>query len=226
MYRKEHAVRRFFSHLKTEQVSVFILALIMLVMFFHALQPLFQISRYNQMSTDDITYGLPTHEMWIKTHSIGEVLHVTISEVVRSWHEWQGTYAAIFLFTLQPEIFATRAYMLTGYLLLGTYLVCTGLFLSVLFSRVFRLPRAALFITVAGTLFFAVQTVPAASDSFFWFNGGVFYTFFHSLSLLLISGVVLLPDIKQRGARAAGGALPSSPCSPPAATTLPALKHR
>lgn len=148
-----------------------------------ALAPLYGAAAYSRAGVDDYRYGYRTHEAWTETGSPAAVLAAAGEEAAATYTEWQGSYAAIFLMALEPGAFSDGAYGLSTWLLLTAFVAGMLYFLTALFRRLLGMPRwAAAGAGIAVTLA-AVQFVPSPCEAFFWFNGGVYYTFFFSLSL-------------------------------------------
>ena len=81
--------------------------------------PLLVAAFYNHPCNDDFTFGLLTKAAWERTHSLWEVLKAAIEQARITWHDWQGTWAAIVIFALQPAIFGEGWYAASTFLLLG-----------------------------------------------------------------------------------------------------------
>lgn len=135
---------------------------------------------------DDYSFSYLTHQALIDHTSI---LAAALREVQQIYFSWQGTYSAIFLFSLQPGIFGN--YQVTSWLLVFSLLFGT-LFFSVriwpLWSdsnqRGESLRRGSMIAIVIFLLM--IEGMPSISEGLFWYNGAVYYTFFFSLSLILL----------------------------------------
>lgn len=70
-----------------------------------SLIPLIWLGRYNYPTGDDYYYGAETHLVWQQTGSIIQTLDAACAGVADSYQIWQGTYSALFLMYLAPNVF-------------------------------------------------------------------------------------------------------------------------
>lgn len=163
-------------------VSIFALILILI--------PLIYIAKYNHSCADDYSYGILTHQTWQDTHSLIEVVKTAISQVKITYQNWQGTFSAVFLMALQPAIFGEQYYWITTVLLIGTFILANMYIFKVILKYYFKCSSKIYFVITSLVLIFSIQFVPYPVESFYWYNGSIYYTFFYSIMLVLI-GVVL-----------------------------------
>ena len=151
-----------------------------------SLIPLIWLGRYNYPTGDDYYYGAETHLVWQQTGSIIQTLDAACAGVADSYQIWQGTYSALFLMYLAPNVFSNTAYHLVTFVIL--LLLCGGIFylLCPLFRR-FLPGTCGEWITVSSILsFLCIQTVEFQSDSFYWYNGSMYYTGFFAVTLFFL----------------------------------------
>ena len=104
------------------------------------------------------------------------------SQVKKTYLDWQGTFSAVFLFALQPGVFGEQYYFITTFLLLGTFVIGTFYFLFVICNYYMKADKSSWIIVSVCVLTLSIQLVFSARESFYWFNGGIYYTFYYSLS--------------------------------------------
>ena len=151
-----------------------------------SLIPLIWLGRYNYPTGDDYYYGAKTHLVWQQTGSITQTLDAACAGVADSYQIWQGTYSALFLMYLAPNAFSNTAYHLVTFVIL--LLLCGGIFylLCPLFRR-FLPGTCGEWITVSSILsFLCIQTVEFQCDSFYWYNGSMYYTGFFAVTLFFL----------------------------------------
>ncbi len=168
-----------------------------------ALLPVMYLGRYNHPTGDDYYYGAETHRVWQETGSIIKTVAEAAKGVAREYGQWQGTYSALFLMYLPPNVFGNHPYrfvtagiliLLTGgFFYLGRMLLCRRLKVST---------PAWLAVSVCLTLL-CVETVPSQGESFFWYNGSMYYTGYFAITLLFFGGVLRYLE-KQSPFRLAG----------------------
>ena len=119
--------------------------------------------------------------------------------MINTYNIWQGNFSAIFLMRLQPGIFGEQYYFIAPLILLSAYMGFSIFFFYTALKKIFK-ADSYLAATVGICLtFVSMQLCTTPSDSFYWYNGAIYYTFFYSLMLFLFA---LL--IRMRTAKAAG----------------------
>jgi len=172
---------------------------IILICFLLSVIPLYIIGMYAHPSVDDYYYGTQTVQAWNETHSIASVIKCSFDEMLNTYNIWQGNFSAIFLMRLQPGIFGEQYYFITPLILLSAYIGFSIFFFYTALKKIFK-TDSYLAATVGICLtFVSMQLCMTPSDSFYWYNGAIYYTFFYSLMLFLFA---LL--IRMRTAKAAG----------------------
>ncbi len=102
---------------------------------------------------------------------------------------------------LQPAIWGERFYTATPVLLITAFAASMLTFMYVFLRKWFGAGKtSAAGVSVAVT-FCALQFTHVPSDSFYWYNGSVYYTFFFSLMLALLTLVTLVIKNKSRLSR-------------------------
>ena len=152
-----------------------------------SLLPLAVISFYNHPCSDDYSYGLYVAQAVRAGGSLGDILAAAVRETAETYFDWQGTFSAVFLMALQPAAFGERFYAVTAYLMVGSLVFANFFFLKELCVHRLGMSRSS-WVTISCALcFFMVHFAPSAFEGFFWYNGSLFYTFFHGLALCLFT---------------------------------------
>ncbi len=170
--------------------------MLLLVILVLSLLPLFVISFYNHPLADDFGYGVNTHRVWVETHNIFKVLVAAGQHSIMSWKTWQGSFTACFLFALMPGIWSESMYALSAPILLFFYLLGHFVFFRNLFDHFGARKEAADIVAILISLI-GMQTLPNAFQSFAWWNGSIYYTFYYSLLLMLESWYIKTLHIDQ-----------------------------
>ena len=169
------------------RISTRTMAGLIIIAFVVCLLPLLYISRYDVPCADDYIYGLDAHLTLVHGGSLADALAAALRHTVSTYHNWQGSYSAIFLMCLQPAVFSERLYCLTPWLM--SLSLFGGLFaLSFcLMEKVFGMPRhlGTVLAGMVGMLYLLLMPYP--SESLYWFNGSVYYTFFHGIAMLAVA---------------------------------------
>lgn len=148
-----------------------------------ALIPLYAAAQYSYAGVDDYRYGATTHAVWAETGSLGATLAEAARVAGKTYVEWQGSLSAIFLMALQPGIFSDGAYGLSTVLLLSVLVASLLVFCWTLCRVGLQMGQHEALALGALLTLCCVAFVPTPVESYYWFNGGVYYTFYFSLSL-------------------------------------------
>lgn len=172
---------------RVSEKTVFILLLAGIVA---VLIPMLAIARYNVPCADDYSYGDLTHSAWKQTHSLPEVLKGGARTVSDYYSGWQGTYSAVFAFSLQPAVFGEQWYPLTTFIMLIS--LCGGIvsLFDVVFRRILNAAWHQTGIAIIVVLAVCTQFLPSPVQAFYWYNGSVYYTFFFGISLVLYAKIL------------------------------------
>lgn len=165
-------------------------------LFFACLIPILMLARYNHPTGDDYYYVLETHNAWQEKHDPFSVLHAAAEGVTKQYQIWQGTYSAMFFMYLSPNLFGESVYhFVTPIILL---LLTGGIFYCIRQIVVGLLDgtRSEWLCISALLSLLCVQTTAFASESFFWYNGSMYYTGFLGLTFFYFG---LLCKLLKRG---------------------------
>lgn len=175
------------------------------IIFILSLIPLYIIGKYNHPSVDDYYYGVETAKVYRDTGSVSQVISTSFDEMKNTYNDWQGNFAAIFLMRLQPAVFGESAYVLSSVILITSFVAAMLAFIYNFLRKWFDAGRQASIITALAVTFCAMQFTIMPSDSFYWYNGSVYYTFFFSLALFLLTLVTVMIKSKAMPARIIAG---------------------
>ena len=100
---------------------------------------------------------------------------------------------------LQPGIFGEQYYFITPLILLSAYIGFSIFFFYTALKKIFK-TDSYLAATVGICLtFVSMQLCMTPSDSFYWYNGAIYYTFFYSLMLFLFALLIRMRTSKAAG---------------------------
>jgi len=175
------------KNLSSKTLSERALLLLVLAVFFLCLAPLLYLGRYDVPCNDDYAYGASVHLTLRHGGTVRQAVAAALRHVGRTYFNWQGSYSAILLMCLQPAAFSEELYWLTPWLMSaalfgGLFALC-----GCLTKRVFGLSRelGSIMAALLGTVYLLLMPNPV--ESLYWFNGSVYYTFFHGLAMLALA---------------------------------------
>lgn len=162
------------------------------VIYLISLLPILALSFYCHPSADDFNYGVKTHLAVMSGQGICGIIQAALETVCENYISWQGTFSAIFFFSLQPGVFSESAYFLTPFVMIGALSISTVILMLGLYKYVFHGRRShAVFVSMI-LLFLQIQKVYNDTEAFYWFNGASYYTLFYAFSILLAAELVSL----------------------------------
>jgi hypothetical protein len=136
-----------------------------------SLFPVLSVSRYDRMSADDYDFSIWTNDALRRGGSFGDTLSAAVGTVLNIYDTWQGTYSAVFLFSLQPGIWGHTWYPLTPVILITTLMAGLGYFLFVVCKRLLGGSKSMWLISWMIAVMLCVQFPRDASEAFFGITG-------------------------------------------------------
>lgn len=152
-----------------------IIACISIIIFFVLLIPIVYLTGVNRASGDDYGYGLYTRMAWMRTHSPVEVFKGMCQTVREFYGGWQGTWFSIAVFTLQPEVFHDKAYVIVAVLMLFLWIASTGYLFREILCRKLRFDGWSCLLITVWFLIISIEFIPNTRSSIYWFNGCAHY---------------------------------------------------
>lgn len=144
---------------------------------------------YNHPLGDDYHYGWYAKNA-LDNGSFFNALKEACIGVSRQYYRWQGTYSAMFLMHLPPHVFSDFCYKLYPSILLTLF---TLSFFYMLKPVLMDLLKANIheYISITSIIvFLCIAQVPLMGETFYWFNGSMYYTGYFVLSVFFL-GVLL-----------------------------------
>lgn len=167
------------------------ICLILGILFALVISPLIYTAFFAVPAVDDYSFGYPVHIVWESTHSVALALAAAAKETLRLYKGWQGTFSAIFLMCLQPAVFKEEFYPAVTFIMMGALISSCLFFCRAMFHNIFGAKKSVSYIIALVWLTLCIQLLPSPVESFYWFNGSVYYTFFFSLSLFLYGNMCI-----------------------------------
>ena len=146
-----------------------------------SLIPLLLLSQFCAPSADDFGYGAPVHFALEAGLGLPGVLAALWENLRYTFQNWQGTYASILLFSLQPGAFSWEAYPITVFVMLAVIMAPIFLTLWALPSR----DRGCSVLLGCVISFLSVQFLPSLGQGVFWWNGAAHYLVFWFLGVAM-----------------------------------------
>ncbi|MFA9379344.1 MAG: DUF6056 family protein [Lachnotalea sp.] len=170
------------------------LAIISFVMLVLSTLPLIILGFYNHPSADDFNYTILTGAALRNTTGIASffaVIGAAIERATSYWGVWQGTYAMSFIAALRPSLFSEQLTFLHSVILIGILIISIFYLYHVILRKILDFDFSIYIILASVTAFLSIQYLPNAVEGFFWYTGGVGYTFFLYLAFILLGKTML-----------------------------------
>lgn len=158
-------------------------ALLLLLAFLLLLLPVLSLGRYARGSADDYCFGIYTYQALQNGESVLAALWRTVSGYYQSW---QGSFAAVGLMTLTPCIWGESCYGVTTVVMLASLIAGTVKLTDTLVRRLAGGDWRDVIYVAVPMLICATQFMPSPLNSFYWWNGAVYYTFFYGIFLFYV----------------------------------------
>ena len=166
-----------------------ILAVVLFTAFCLSIIPVLYAGFFCHPLADDFSFSFRVHQALLNGSSVLGAVRETVSEI---YHNWQGTYSAVVLFSLQPGVFSPSSYFMTPFLMLGFLIASTFFLFHTLIRKIMKGKGSHVVILSCLTLIMSIQFVPDKEQTFYWFNGSAFYTLYYSFALVFFSLLMLL----------------------------------
>ena len=181
-------------------ISFKVILILLIIGICGLLFPMLLIGKYDIPSADDFDFGVNTHRAVVNGEPFSAVLKIAWDQMLRSYYATQGTFSAVFLFTLQPAVFGEDYYAFVPWImllsLLSGILIFSKSFFSLFIGR--KSQKSVLWaITACVIIILCTQFLPSPVQGFYWYNGAVYYTFFFGLSLILYGMLIRLAVKKE-----------------------------
>lgn len=179
---------------KIEKITAHALLCIMII----SLLPVMYLGRYNHPTGDDYYYGAETRAVWEETGSITKTVMEAVRGTAYQYQVWQGSYSAMFLMYLPPNIFGEDAYHFVTFGILLLFSAGIFYFLKPVVCT-FMKGSVSLWMMESSLLtMLSVQTVEFQGESFFWFNGSIYYTGYYALTCIFFGLILRYLDTPKR----------------------------
>lgn len=174
------------------------LSILLLVLYLVSLIPMLWIGIYNYPTADDYSIGSNSHQAWVASHSLFQVLYHGILRAIEDWKIWMGYFTSNFLMAIPPSVFGERFYALTTAIMVGAISLSTAYLLHQILVRVLGADK---YITRCITwlmLLFTMQCMVGRVEAFYWYCGAANYMLTHAMAIWFYGRLISLTLKKER----------------------------
>ncbi len=182
---------RFRDSEKSQLVFINIVTILSLLL---VIFPLLLIAKYNRPSADDWGYGTNGYHALMSGGNIFDVLKASMKTAQQAYLGWDGRFANDFWDSLQPGIWGEKYYGIVAWLLISM-LILTEIFFCryFIFAKIKKEENRWVYLPIiVPILIMQILYCPSPVESFYWYTGGMNYTFAFSLWLVLFTIYVKL----------------------------------
>ncbi len=165
------------------------LGYVMLVVMCISLLPIMYVGRYNHPTGDDYYYGVEVKQVIENGGGFIEVLGEAVKGVANQYVSWQGTYSAMFLMHLPPNVFGEGAYALITTILVSLFVGATFYCVKPIVCIWMKGSKHLWMLLSSVYVLICLQTVPFIGESVFWYNGSMYYTGYYAMTMIFVGMV-------------------------------------
>lgn len=171
--------------------------IVVLVIYIISILPILYLGRYDYPQADDFCFSGKTHNAWINTHSLIEVIKSACETVVDYRYSCTGTFSSVFFFSLQPAIFGMGFYKIVPFFFIGLISLTVFVFLDAVLKRIFTMDSAMTLTISSVALTYIVWFLPNPEQGFFWYNGAAHYVISFVAMMIGITIMIRAYDLKK-----------------------------
>lgn len=170
---------------RLEKICAYIAAALLAV----SLIPIMALGFYNHALGDDFYYGLDA-KLALNSGTIIDAVIAAFKGTVYQYRVWQGTYSAMFLMHIPPQIFGDFFYKLYPAVLLTVFTAGFFYLLKPILCHYLKTDIHCYITVCSVTVFLCIQQVPTMGEAFYWYNGSMYYTGFFAATLFFFGFMV------------------------------------
>lgn len=156
-------------------ISVVLLAVTLL--------PMIIIGFYTHPLGDDYYYGIPASQALRNGEGMWGAILAAFKGTATQYKIWQGTYSAMFLMHLPPQLFGDIFYKIYPMFIILFVTVAIFYLIGSLIEKEDATGKKIWITISAVTAALHIGFVPLCGETYYWYNGSIYYTGFYALTL-------------------------------------------
>lgn len=176
----------FFKEIDSKKVAI-----IFFVVMVAAMLPIIWLAQYDHAAADDYTYGYDVH-MLIKNGVYNPfiILKTVFERIKITYFTWSGNFASTFFWALTPVAFSPKIYFISPLIILSVMFASIFFFVRALGVKILKADKTNTFVWYLLLMFVIVESWISPGQGWYWYNGGMPYTFMHGLFITML-GIML-----------------------------------
>lgn len=139
---------------------------------------------------DDYGYSADSHQAWLQTHSLIEVIKAGLATTKNMCNAWNGDWFSVFIFTLMPEVFVYRSFWIVPIFWSLATIGATWYLLYQILTKCLKIRWQETAVITFLTLFISYQWIPSSGIGLYWYVGVIHYIMPHVIALFLLGFLV------------------------------------
>lgn len=173
-----------------DKISIRLISVITVFLFLMSMLPNWYLAFIARPAGDDYGYSAASHQVWLQTHSLIEVIKTGIETTKSMCMSWNGDWFSVFLFTLMPEVFVNRSFWIVPLFWSIATIFATYYFLYQLLTRWLGFKNYITVMITGVVMLISYQWVPSSGIAFYWYVGVIHYVMPHVIALILLGFLV------------------------------------
>lgn len=135
---------------------------------------------------DDYGYSASSHQVWLQTHSLLEVVKTGVETTRNMCNVWNGDWFSVFIFTLMPEVFVYKSFWIVPIFWSLATIGATWYFFYSLLTKWLKIRWQETLVITFLILFISYQWIPSPGIGLYWYVGVIHYMMPHVIALFLL----------------------------------------
>ena len=157
------------------------------ILFVVSMLPNWGLALISSPAGDDYYYSIATHQAWVQTHSVIEVLKAAFETTKKMCIGWNGDWFSVFCFTFMPEAFVRGSYWIFPLFWSFATVGATIYFLHEVLTKYLKFKWYENITVASIVLFLMYQWIPRAPLALYWHVGVLHYIMPHVVCLLMLT---------------------------------------
>lgn len=172
------------------KISIRVISISIFILFLISMLPNWYLAFIARPAGDDYGYSAATHQIWMQTHSLIEVIKTGIETTKSMCMYWNGDWFSVFVFTLMPEVFVNKSFWIVPLFWSIATIFATHYFLKQLLTRWLGFKNYITAMITGLVMLISYQWVPSSGIAFYWYVGVIHYVMPHVIALVLLGFLV------------------------------------
>lgn len=173
-----------------KKVNVRVISVMIMAGCFISMIPNWILAFYARPSGDDFGYSAASHQAWLQTHSLLEVIRAGVETTGEMCQTWNGDWFSVFLFTLMPEVFVPYSFWIVPVFWSLAMIAAVWYLTYQIMTKWLGIDKLITGAAAALILLMSYQWAPSSAIMLYWYVGVIHYIMPHVIALFIVGGLV------------------------------------